>query len=193
MIRTLSRSLTLAVALAFAGHAFAAGNDDITKPLKTVVSAVKEGRDALAIKQFAGEDQGKLLTTDDWDKATPDQRKEFQSLFQQLFAKLAFPKIRDNFKNLGAVTYDAPAIEGTKATVGSTIVIEHPLKKQELKVKYQLTQEGKTWKVVDVAVLGDSMLAGIRDDQVKPLLKEGGWPKLLDAMRAKAKELDAKK
>jgi phospholipid transport system substrate-binding protein len=41
---------------------------------------------------------------------------------------------------------------------------------------------------VDVAVLGDSMLTGIRDDQVRPLLKEGGWEALLKAMREKDKE-----
>jgi len=33
------------------------------------------------------------------------------------------------------------------------------------------------------------MLTGIRDDQVQPLLKEGGWDALLKAMREKDQEL----
>lgn len=191
MTRTLTRSLLLCTMFAFAGGAVAGPNDAVQKPLKTVVSAIKEGRDKLALKQFAAQEQGKVLTTDDWEKATPEQRKEFTELFHTLFAKMAFPKIKENFKNLGAVTYEAPIVDGAKASVGSTIVIEHALKKQELKVKYQLVQEGKAWKVVDVAVLGDSMLAGVRDDQVKPILKEGGWPMLLAEMRTKAKELES--
>jgi phospholipid transport system substrate-binding protein len=46
---------------------------------------------------------------------------------------------------------------------------------------------------VDVAVLGDSMLTGIRDDQVRPIMKQGGWDHLLDLMRKKEAELTAKK
>ena len=58
-----------------------------------------------------------------------------------------------------------------------------PLKMQELKLKYQLSKEAAGWKVVDVAVLGDSMLKGIREDQIIPLMKEGGWDGLLKAMQ----------
>jgi phospholipid transport system substrate-binding protein len=43
-------------------------------------------------------------------------------------------------------------------------------------------------------VLGDkSMLTNIRDDQVAPILKEGGLPHLFDLMRKRAAELRAKK
>ena len=79
---------------------------------------------------------------------------------------------------------------GEEAKVASTVVIDHPMKKQELKLKYVLAKDKAGWKVVDVAVLGDSMLTGIRDDQVRPLLKEGGWDALLKAMREKDKELE---
>ena len=190
MIRTLTRTLAVVAAVALVTPAFAAPKDDVVKPLKTVVGAIHQGRYKLALKQFAGEEQGKQLTTDDWDKATPAQRKQFIDDFHQLFARIAFPKIANNFEHLGAVNYDEPAIDGRNATVSSTIVIEHPLKKQELKLKYTLTKEGSAWKVVDVAVLGDSMLKGIREDQVKPLIKEGGWKLLLDKMQEKLKEKD---
>lgn len=188
MVRSLARTVAVVCALAVAAPALA--NDAaVVKPLKTVIGSVRYSKDLAALKQFAGEAQGKALTTDDWEKATPEQRKEFMKLFHTLFAKIAFPKIRSNFEHLGAVNYDKPAIDGDKAVVASTIVIDHPMKKQELKVKYDLVKDGKAWKVVDVAVLGDSMLAGIREDQVKPILKEGGWPLLLETMRKKEAEL----
>jgi phospholipid transport system substrate-binding protein len=83
-------------------------------------------------------------------------------------------------------------VEGDKAKVKSTIVIEHPMKKQEMKLLYSLVQDKGGWKVLDVAVLGDSMLTGIRDDQVQPIMKQGGWEHLLDLMRKKNAELTKK-
>ncbi|HLM48209.1 MAG TPA: ABC transporter substrate-binding protein [Myxococcaceae bacterium] len=187
------RSLSLLATLALALPALAAPNEAVTKPVKTVVQSVRYNKDDLALKQLANEEQGRFLLGEDWDKGTPAQRQEFTRLFNSLFAKIAFPKVRENFKNLASITYEDPAVEGTKAKVKSTIVIEHPVKKQEMKLQYSLAQDKGAWKVVDVAVLGDSMLTGIRDDQVRPIMKQGGWNHLLELMRKKEAELTAKK
>ncbi len=186
------RPFSLMLAVCLCAPAFAASaKDEVSKPLKTVIQAVRFSKDPLAIKNFAGEEEGKLLLADDWAKGTEAQRKEFVGLFHTLFAKMAFPKIRKNFENLDTVLYDEPKVTGDRADIGSTILINHPLKKQELKVKYQLAKDKGAWKVVDVTVLGDSMLKGIREDQIVPIMKEGGWDNLLKLMRAKAKELGA--
>jgi phospholipid transport system substrate-binding protein len=183
------RTLSLLAAVVFTMPALAAPNETVAKPVKTVVQSVRYGKDLMALKHFGGEQQGRFLLGEDWDKGTDAQRKEFVQLFHNLFAKIAFPKVRDNFKNLAAINYEDPQVDGEKAHVASTVVIEHPMKKQELKLKYTLVKDKAAWKVLDVTVLGDSMLTGIRDDQVRPLLKEGGWEALLTAMRTKDKEL----
>jgi phospholipid transport system substrate-binding protein len=185
------RSLSLLATLALALPALAAPNEAVTKPVKTVVQSVRYNKDDLALKQLANEEQGRFLLGEDWSKGTDAQRKEFTRLFTSLFSKIAFPKVRENFKNLASITYEDPAVEGDKAKVKSTIVIEHPMKKQEMKLQYSLVKEKADWKVVDVAVLGDSMLTGIRDDQVRPIMKQGGWDHLLDLMRKKEAELAA--
>lgn len=187
------RSLSLLATLALALPALAAPNEAVTKPVKTVVQSVRYNKDDLALKQLANEEQGRFLLGEDWEKGTPAQRQEFTKLFNSLFSKIAFPKVRENFKNLASITYEDPAVEGGKAKVKSTIVIEHPMKKQEMKLQYSLAQDKGAWKVVDVAVLGDSMLTGIRDDQVRPIMKQGGWDHLLDLMRKKEAELTGKK
>jgi len=171
----------------------AAPNEAISKPVKTVVQSVRYEKDDAALKHFASEDQGKFLLGDDWAKGSEAQRKEFTQRFNSLFAKIAFPKIRENFKNLASITYEDPKVEGDKARLKSTIVIDHPVKKQELKLEYTVVKVKGTWKVFDVSVLGDSMLTGIRDDQVRPIMKEGGWPKLLESMRQKDAELSKSK
>ncbi len=180
--------MMLLTVLSLSAAALASPKDDVSKPLKTIINSVRYGKDLAALKQFATEQQGQFMVGESWAKGTDAQRKEFQDLFVQLFAKIAFPKIRKNFENLDTVLYDEPTVSSPTASMGSLILINHPLKKQELKVKYQLIKQGAAWKVVDVAVLGDSMLTGIRDDQIQPLLKEGGWDALLKAMREKALE-----
>jgi phospholipid transport system substrate-binding protein len=187
MVRSLARPVLLLATL-LAVPAFAA-NEAVTKPVKTVVQSVRYGKDKLALQHFATDAQGAYLLGDDWQKGTDAQREEFKELFKELFAKMAFPRVRENFKNLANITYDEPKLSGDTATVGSVIFIDHPLKKQELKLKYTVVQDGKAWKVKDVAVLGDSMLQGIRDDQIRTLMGQGGWPRLLEVMRAKVQEL----
>ena len=191
ILRSLTRSVVVLAAVLSAAPALAAKNEEVSKPVKTVVNSVRYEKDLSALKNFASEEQGKVLLGADWDNGTPEQRKEFVSLFQTLFAKIAFPKVRENFKNLDSITYEEPKVEGDKAELASTILINHPLKKQELKLNYTLVKAKDGWKVVDVAVLGDSMLKGIKEDQIIPIMKEGGWPHLLDLMRAKAKELES--
>ncbi|ATB28817.1 ABC transporter substrate-binding protein [Melittangium boletus] len=187
-LRTLSLLATLTLAL----PALAAPNEAMTKPVKTVVQSVRYSKDDMALKQLANEEQGRFLLGEDWAKGTDAQRKEFIQLFNNLFSKIAFPKVRDNFKNLESITYADPSVEGEKASVKSTVVINHPMKKQEMKLQYSVVKEAGAWKVLDVSVLGDSMLTGIRDDQVRPILKQGGWEHLLDLMRKKDAELSKK-
>ena len=187
------RSLSLLVTLATSLPALAAApNEELTKPVKTVVQSVRYSKDDLALKQMANEEQGRFLLGDDWAKGTDAQRKEFIQLFNSLFAKIAFPKVRDNFKNLESITYTDPTVQGDKGNVKSTVVINHPMKKQEMKLQYAVVKDGGAWKVLDVSVLGDSMLTGIRDDQVRPIFKDGGWDHLLDLMRKKNAEMSKK-
>ena len=162
--------------------------DEVTKPLKVVVNSVRYGKDLLALKNFAGEEQGKELMGEQWAKGTDAQRKEFVDLFFQLFGKIAFPKIRKNFENLDTVLYDDPVITGDRAAIGSTILINHPMKKQELKVKFSMVKAKAGWQVIDVSVLGDSMLKGIRDEQINLIFKDGGWEGLLKEMRTRNAE-----
>ena len=163
----------------------ALANDAIEKPINTLVKSVRYAKDDLALKQLDGEAQGKALLGANWASATPAQRAEFGTLFNGLFAGIAFPNIRKNLENLSTTLYEPATITGDTATVVSTIVIDHPLKKQEMKVKYDL-HKTSGWKVVDVTVIGsgsDSMLSGIRKDQIEPIMKSGGWDKLLTLMR----------
>ena len=175
----------------------ARADEPLEKPVNKLVKSVRYKQDELALKSLDGEAEGEVLVGDAWAKGTDEQRKEFVSLFHQLFAALAFPKIRESFELLDTTLYEPAKAQGDRAELRSTLVINHPLKKQEIKVKYDLKRGKEGWKVVDVTVLGagsPSMLTGIRDDQVRPLLNAGGWDRLLGVMRSRLDQLrNAKK
>jgi phospholipid transport system substrate-binding protein len=143
-LRTLRLSACL-LAGAAALPSFAASDPATNKPINVTIQAVKIAKDDLALKQFAPEAQGKFLMGDDWAKGTDAQRKEFTQLFQSLFKKVAFPKIRENLKNLDAVNPGDAKIDGDNATVETLLVIDHPLKKQELKLKFSEVKEAGAW------------------------------------------------
>ena len=152
--------------------------------IKRLIGSVRYKRDEAALATFAGTAQGAFLCGDAWPKATDAQRAEFVTLFHKMFASIAFPRIRGNFEKLETILYDKPVIRGDKATLGSTIVILHPVKKQEICASYDLVKIGDAWKVVDVTVKGDkSMLTNIRDDQVLKLIAKGGFEHVLELMR----------
>ncbi len=168
----------------------------LQKPVKTLIAAVRYGKDGLGLKQLAGEAQARFLLGEAYEKATPAEREEFQRLFHALFAGIAFPKIRQNFEHLETILYEPPKVDGDTARLKSTLVILHPLKKQEIRVEYTLKKVGGAWKVFDVQVLGtggDSMLTSIKTDQVQPLLAEGGMAHLLELMRERLAQVEKAK
>ena len=178
--------LSAALAVALAAPAYAA--TPVEKPVKLLIGAVRYGKDSLALTGLDGDAQGRVLLGDEWAKATPKERSEFTRLFQELFAAMAFPKLRADLVHLDTTLYQPPQVTGDHAELDSTLVILHPLAKQEIKVRYDLHKQKGAWKVVDVSVLGTgdpSMLTGIRDQQVRPIFKDGGWDKLLSLMRAR--------
>jgi phospholipid transport system substrate-binding protein len=191
-LQPLALLTALALALPALAAAPAAGSADKApiKPLTTLIAGIRgKGTDALALKQFDGEAQGQFLFGEDWAKGTPAQRQEFVRLFLGVLGRVAFPKVRENFKYLDSIQYEDPKAEGNNATVNSTILIRHPIKgNQTMKVRYTVQKGAAGWKVVDVISLGESTLTGLRDEQVRPLLAEGGWEAVLKALRSEAQK-----
>jgi phospholipid transport system substrate-binding protein len=167
------------------GHAQSSGATDISATVKKLVTLIRTGDDAQAMKQLDLTAISTFILGSYYNSATEQQRTEFVNLFTTLFSRTAFPKIRETLKDLINITYDNPQIKGTEASIGSTVFIRHPLKTREMKLRYALVKTSLGWKVKDVSVLGDSMLQSIRNDQAQPVLKDGGMDALLKMMRSK--------
>ncbi|MFT3924272.1 MAG: ABC transporter substrate-binding protein [Myxococcales bacterium] len=190
-MRTLVRSFSILLSLSFVLPALAAppSNTAVLKPVTDLVFKVRTQKDLSALKNFDSEQQARFVLEGAYDGMTDAQRKEFSSLFQTIFAKIAFPRVRENLKDLLSASYAKPVVKGDRASVDSTLTLAHPMKNEELKLRYVLTKDKTGWKVLDVLVLGNSMLVDVRDNQVRPLLQEKGVEGMLQAMRDKNAEL----
>ena len=177
-------SLLIACSVVSAAQAQSKQADNaILKPVKAIIPAIRANKDAQVWKNVNLDAVSRYLLQDWYQGSTETQRKEFARLFQSLFSKMVFPRVRENLKNLSSQVYDPPKISGDEATVDSRIELFHEIKKQEIKMRYSLVREKGTWKVVDVAVLGGFILQGIREDHVQPQLKKGGITELLGYMQ----------
>lgn len=163
-------------------------DDEISKAVKNVFANLRIGKGAKAFQFVDMDAVSRNLLQEDYGKTTEAQRKEFASLFQSLYTKISISQFREKFKDVASATFERPEVKGNEAKVSSTIVIDHPVKKEELKLKYSLVKSNKGWHVIDVAVLGSSIVQSIRDEQVKPVLEKGGIDALLKAMREKDAE-----
>lgn len=162
------------------------------KSVKRMVKSVRYNRDVKALSLLAANDQGQRLLEASWKTASPGQKKLFTERFQALFAGLAFPKIRKNFEHLKSMVCSAPKAAGPYQDLPCNVVLLHALKKKEMKVTFRLADR-KGWKVVDVKIMGDWMLIGIRDQQIRPLMKKGGWDHLLALMERRLAKIRVKK
>lgn len=166
----------------FAGYTQSKAAADAAAPVKKLITLIRAGEDAQAMKQLDMNTVSKSILGNYFNTTTPQQLKEFISLFETLFPQIAFPKIRETMKDISSISYGTPDIKGAEAFLNSSIFIRQSLKTQELKLRYTLVKTSQGWKVKDAAILGDSILQSIRDDQAQPVLKDGGVEALLKVM-----------
>lgn len=193
LARAFVGAFVLLAVLSAPAHSRPKERSDHEAQIQRLINNVRYGQDADALTLLDGEQEARVLLGAAWEKGNPAERAEFVTLFHHIFAGIAFPKMRDSFQHLTSLTYSPPETVAGRLEVASVIHIQAGPKEQELKVRYWLHKgaDGKL-RVVDVTIQGDkSFLTNIRDDQIQPILAEGGWPKLLELMRIRAKELAA--
>jgi phospholipid transport system substrate-binding protein len=193
--RSLLTTGLLMLGLLTSGAASAAGAADkeTQKPIKALVNAIRYSKDDLASKQVGYDVMVSRLMGDTWAKVSDADKKELIAGMEKLIRGISFPAGRDIFQYLDNVLYDPARVEGEVAKVKSTVVVHRNLKKSEIIIDWVLAKSGGTWKIFDTVMLGESTLESIKKEQIEPLIKEGGVPAVMKAMREKVAEVEAKK
>ncbi len=163
----------------------------ILKPIKTMIKGIRFEKYELAGKSLHCEAMSRELFQETWSELSPEQQQEWIEGFSYLMQNLSFRKAHEKFEYLDEVFYDEPVIDGDRAEVGSTIVIYHDFKKEEIILSYTMLKDEAGWRILDVWVEEESTLEGIREDQVEELIDDGGVELLLEKLREKVADVKA--
>lgn len=174
--------------------AWAAAAEDYVKAKQTELTAlIRKPRtpesDATLIKLFDGLLDYEALAKDslgeEWNRRTPDERKEFQQLLSTLVQRAYTKGIRDT------LDYDITfrgEVEGKSGKVVQTVATHKTDKRKEpVHIDYVVRQSGSVWRVVDIVTEGSSLVLNYRN-QFRRVIEQKGFAGLLEKMRTKAAE-----
>jgi phospholipid transport system substrate-binding protein len=178
----------MSLLLSFTANAHAS-DKSVQKTIKTVLTSIRYEKDSLASRKIDFDKMAELAMGDHWKSVGPDDRQRLSQGIKTITEKLSFPKARELFKHLDAVLYDAPRVKNNTAHLKTTIVVHRNYKKEEVVIDFVLFKRSDQWKIVDTVILGESTLEGVYEDQIEPLIDEGGVPSVLQALNRKLKTL----
>jgi phospholipid transport system substrate-binding protein len=127
-------------------------------------------------ERFSYEEMSKRSLVGQWNKLSPEERKEFVSLFQQLLASSYAGKVEGYSGE--QVTYLNERLQGDYAEVRTKVITG----KSEIPLDYRLMQIGDDWRVYDVVVDGVSLVSNYRGQFAK-ILRTSSYKDLLERLR----------
>jgi phospholipid transport system substrate-binding protein len=117
-----------------------------------------------------------------WNKRTPEEKKEFVSLFSDLIENTYIRKI-ERYEH-EKVLYTGERIEGQYALVKTSVVTE---KEVEIPVEYRIFKRGDKWEVYDIIIEGVSLVNNYRT-QFNSIIKSDSYGGLVKRLRDKVKK-----
>jgi phospholipid transport system substrate-binding protein len=142
---------------------------------------IKEQRiEAAAEKLFDFVELSKRTLGLNWNKFTPEQRKEFVELYKKLLKDAYVDKITAYTNEQVNFTKEVP-IADNMVEVQSVVVT----KGAEVNIFYRVMKKGNDWKVYDVVIEGVSLINNYRT-QFREILGNNPPETLLDTLRKKA-------
>ena len=142
---------------------------------------VKEQRvEAAADKLFDYVELSKRTLGLNWNKLSPEQRKEFVELYRTILKDAYVDKITGYTNEQVNFTKEVPLSE-TTVEVQSTVVA----KAVETPIFYRVIKRESEWKVYDVVIEGVSLISNYRT-QFREILGNNPPEKLIETLRKKA-------
>ncbi len=119
----------------------------------------------------------------EFKKISASEFQWFRDTLQEIITRTVYPKAPDFLKDV-KITYNTVETKGSLAKVKSTVQNKADL----TDVDYQLGLSKDAWKVVDVAIAGQSWVESIRD-QVSQVIKKKKWKGLKESMARRLTDL----
>jgi len=121
---------------------------------------------------------GKRALAIHWRKRTPEERKEFTTLFRDLLKRTYSDKL-DLYAG-ESIIYDSEKIEGTRAVVKTRMI--NKKKGEEATVEYRLIKKGDQWLGYDLVIEGISAVNNYRV-QFNEVITNSSYENLIKKMK----------
>jgi phospholipid transport system substrate-binding protein len=118
-----------------------------------------------------------------WNARTPEERREFVTLFTDLLEHSYLARIESG--RGGKVVYIGEAATGDEATVRTRIITPQ---RTEVPVDYRMRRKDERWRIYDVSIEGISLINNYRS-QFNSVIQSSSYPALVTRLRSK--ETDA--
>lgn len=141
---------------------------------------------ALLNERFDFAEMGKRSLANHWKGRTPDEQKEFVSIFSDLLEASYIGKIEGYTDE--KVTYDSEKIkgDGKYGQVETSIVTA----KVDIPIDYKLINKDGKWLVYDVTIEGVSFVSTYKG-QYNEIIVKNSYASLIEQMKDKLKEVKA--
>lgn len=155
-------------------------NKELKKPEKTDQrrAAIRKAVD----KSFDFEEMARRSLALNWRQRTPEERKEFVSLFSDLIEKTYVRKI-EKYED-EKVTYIDEKIEGEFAVVKTKILTK---KDTEIPIDYKILKKNSRFEVYDIIIEGVSLVNNYRT-QFNKIISSGSYEELVKKIKSKTVE-----
>ncbi|TAN44364.1 MAG: ABC transporter substrate-binding protein [Nitrospirae bacterium] len=157
-------------------------NKELKRPEKT-----KERRSAIrktVLERFDFEEMAKRSLALHWSKRTPEEKKEFVSLYTDLLERSYIKKI-ENYSDEKVVYLDEKT-DGENSIVKTKMITKN---NTEIPVDYKLAKLNSRWNVYDISVEGVSLVNNYRNQFNKIIRSHiNGYAELLKMMRSKQED-----
>ncbi len=117
-----------------------------------------------------------------WNKRTPEEKKEFVSLFSDLLEDTYIRKIERYERE--KVIYTGERVEGSYAAVRTKVVTD---KEVEIPVEYRIFKKGNKWEVYDIIIEGVSLVNNYRT-QFSSIINSDTYAGLVKKLKEKVKK-----
>jgi len=133
-------------------------------------------------ERFDFPEMARLALGHHWQQRSPQERKEFTTLFQRLLARSHFMKIPTKAK--AEQRYVGERIEGDRAIVQAVVMSED----NEIPIDYALVRYNGSWKIYDLGIDG-MRLSEIYRSQFNKVISTGSYDDLVRRMHIKLQEV----
>jgi phospholipid transport system substrate-binding protein len=133
----------------------------------------------IADERFDWEEMAKRSLATHWGERTPEERKEFVSLFADLLERSYMGKI-EGYKN-EKIVFEKENVDADYAVVETNVVTEREV---EIPINYRLHKKGSDWLVYDVSIEGVSLVNNYRT-QFNNIIMSSSYQELVKKLKTK--------